>query len=96
MGIALLPQELAYGGEHRRVGGDGALGQGAGQQIRLEDDLLLRLDELADTAQQLNALAHGGVHGGLVVGGDGDEGNGVLHGKTSIRVRGRRSAARGA
>ena len=61
------------------MGGDGLLGQGAGQEIGLEDDLLPGLDELPDAAQQLDALADGSIHSGLFIGGQGNQRDGVLH-----------------
>ena len=61
------------------MGGNGLLGQGADQQVRLEDDLFLRLDKLGHTAQQGNTLADGFVHGGLIISRQGNERNSVFH-----------------
>ena len=73
VGIALLTQQPCHSAEYRRMRGDCALRECLAQQVRLEEDFLIRLDEGRDAAHEIYARLHSRKNLLLVIAVTGDK-----------------------
>ena len=78
MRIAAFAQQAADGGEDSRVRRNRLLRQGAGEQIRLEQNALFGLHKAGNAAEQINALQNSGIHCGLIISGNRNQRDGML------------------
>ena len=78
MRIAAFAQQAADGGEDSRVRRNRLLRQGAGEQIRLEQNALFGLYKAGNAAEQINALQNSGIHRGLIISGNRNQRDGML------------------
>ena len=68
----------ALSGEVVGLPGLSLLRQGAGEQIRLEQNALFGLHKAGNAAEQINALQNSGIHRSLIISGNRNQRDGML------------------